>query len=140
MARQLRGDEICGGGALREVAQHGDALLHAAFRVAFAEHALCARLVHLLAEHELTGRAAREASEVRADRPAGDDLGEARDISLRIAATDAEGLQLEDLARKILIDAEAALASAPRGALCKLRIGADGRLIVEIQKHRRMLS
>ena len=103
-----------------------------------ANAAVAPRLVHLGAKHELPGNPARQAPELRADRPARDDLGKARDVLLSVAARDSERVQLENLARKILIDAEAPLARTPRGALRQNRIRANGSLIVQIQEHRRM--
>src|SRR4051812_48222891 len=41
----------------------------------------------------------------RGNRPAGDDAGKAGDVGLRIAAVDAQRVELQDLAGKILVEA-----------------------------------
>jgi hypothetical protein len=59
---------------------------------------------------------------------------------LRVAAVDAERVQLEDFARQVLVDAELAVARrrAPAATLSELRPRTDRGLIVEVQDHRRM--
>src|SRR6185369_11051102 len=77
-----------------------------------------------------------------ADRPAGDGLGEGGDVRLRVTAVDAERVQLEDLARQVLVDVEFAPTLRIAAALQKTRgarIRADRRLVVEVQQHRRVL-
>ena len=75
-----------------------------------------------------------------ADRPAGNRLRKRGDIGLGVAAVDAERVQLEDFARQVFVDVR------PCGPLPRradeargLRVRPDGRLVVEIQQHGRML-
>ena len=75
-------------------------------RRSLADHALRARLVHARIEHELA--AVLRIAGGGNDGPAGDDLGEARDVVLGIDAAHAERMQLEDLARKVLVEAACA--------------------------------
>src|SRR5579864_2681445 len=82
----------------RHVAQHRHALPEAVVAVARAEHHLGAGLVQLGPEQELSGHAAAKAAALAADRPAAQHRGEGGDVGLRVAAADAEGVQLEDLA------------------------------------------
>src|SRR4029077_16850796 len=94
--------------------------------------------MHLGAEAEPAGITAGEAPARASDRPAGDHLREAGDVELGIAATHSEGVQLEDLARKILVDTY--LARHP-AALCparKFRVRPHRLLVIQIQEHRRM--
>ena len=65
------------------------------------------------------------------DRPAGQDACQRLDIVLRVAAIDAERVQLHHLARQILVEADMT-------ALPGLRIRADREHLVEIEQHRRM--
>jgi hypothetical protein len=90
----------------REVIEHGAWLSDAFLLVALAEDRLGARLVRLLVKLELSGLAAQRAR--AADRPARQRLREGRDVLLRLAAVHSERVQLENLAREILIDAELA--------------------------------
>src|SRR5262249_22722043 len=65
------------------------------------------------------------------DRPPREDLGETRDVALAVAGAYTERVQLEDLAREILVQAPGAI-DAGDG------IGPDGNEVVEIEQHRRM--
>ena len=94
-----------------------------------AHHAFRPGLVQTRIEHELAavlGILLR-----RHDAPAGDDLGEARDVVLRIAGAHTDGMQLENLARQIFVDALAA-------ALAGDRVRSHRLHIVEVEQHRRM--
>ena len=88
--------------------------------IARAEHHLRARLVQLGAEHELPGLRRRRSARRRPpiDQPVMH-LGEGGDVGLRVAAADPERVQLEDLARQILVDADLALRLAPLDALAR---------------------
>ena len=81
-------------------------------------------------EHEGAGRA--ELALPSGIGPAGDDARQRGDVVLRIAAADAERMQLHDLAREIFV--QAAVAVLP-GA----RIRPERLLVVEKEQHRRML-
>ena len=64
----------------------------------------------------------------REDGPAGQHLGEARDIVLRVAAAHAERMQLQDLACQVLVEANVALAfclRAPHGGGKKMDPDSD---------------
>ena len=80
--------------------------------------------MHHRAELELAdGAAARPPLAARGPGPPPIDqpvmtLGERRDVVLRVAAVDAERVQLEDLARQVLVEAELA-AAALRGELAR---------------------
>ena len=63
-----------------EIGEHRAALLHAGVAIGFAEHGLRRRLVQARMEQELAAVVRVVAG--RADRPAGDHLGEAGDIVL----------------------------------------------------------
>src|SRR5687767_2013208 len=75
-----------------------------------------------------------------ADRPSGERARERGDVLLRVAAIDAECVQLENLARQVLVDAELAIVGrrATAATLRELRRRSDGSLVVEVQDHRRM--
>ena len=94
-----------------EVVEHGAALREAVFLVAAAEHRPRAALVRVGVECEGAGRP--EPPVGADDAPAGERAGEFGDVGLRVAAADAERVQLHDLAREILV--EAPLAFARRG-------------------------
>ena len=66
------------------------------------------------------------------DRPAGEDIGELGDVALRVAGADAHGMQLEGLARQVLVQAAVV-------GVAGERIGTDRLRIVEEVEHRRML-
>ena len=117
-------------GMARQHLQHRAALLETGIRIVSADHASAAAgLVQARIEHEL-------AAVIRIRRggknaPAGDDLGEIGDVGLRIDGAHAERMQLEDLAREILVEALVAVEAGHR-------IGADRARIVEIEQHGRM--
>ena len=92
-----------------------------------------------IVKRKLARLAAQERA-IGAERPAGQRLRERRDVLLRIAAVDAERVQLENLAREVLVDAELAIARcrAPAAALRELRARADRSLVVQVQDHCRM--
>ena len=129
MARELARDVLRGRGMAREIGEHAAALLDAGVVVALADHGLRAGLVHARIEDEHA--AALGVLPRRNDSPAGDDLGETGDVVLRVDAAHAERMQLENLARQILVEAAAAV-------LAGARIRADRARIVEIDQHRRM--
>ncbi len=84
-----------------------------------------------------SARARPPSAERAADRPARQHFREFRDVGLRVAAVDAERVQLQDLAREILVQAELAAAVAAherRGRRARAHRG----LVVEIQDHRGM--
>ena len=136
-------------------------LFDAGLAVSRAEHRLRSRLVQQLLEGEpdaaVRARAAAErlSSRVRAarcgrcicvpgprdaaDGPAGQDLRELLHVLLRVAAVDAERVQLEQLARVVLVQARAA-GRCPRPPTRAPRERRADRLkVVEIDEHRRML-
>ncbi len=160
VACELRREMLRRRGMLREHREHLFAFLDAAFLEALAEHRLVTGLVHQRAEIELPGRAARECGGARvargtavtgavrgavgsgtaeaasagsdraADRPARDHLREFGDVVLGVAAIDAERVQLEDLAREVLVETElaATVAREPR----RRRPFAHRRRVVEV--------
>jgi hypothetical protein len=67
----------------------------------------------------------------RNDGPAGEDLSEAGHVVLGVDAAHAERMQLENLAREVLVESEVADQSGHR-------VRADRARIVEIDQHRRM--
>ncbi len=73
------------------------------------------------------------------DQP-GQRARESRDVLLRVAAVDAERVQLENFARQVLVDAELAIAGrrAPVATLRELRARPDRSLVVQVQDHRGM--
>lgn len=112
-----------------EVAQHGAALLGILLLVALAEHGLPAGLVQPRIEGELaavSGIGAR-----RHQGPAGQHVGETDDVVLGVAGAHAERMQLHDLARKVLVEAAAAVDA-------RRRVRAHRFQIVEIEQHGRM--
>lgn len=90
-----------------KVTQHGAALLHILLLVTLAEHGLAAWLVQPRIEGELAAMLGIGAR--RHQRPAGQNVGEADDIILGVAGAHTELMQLHDLARKILVEAAAAV-------------------------------
>ena len=72
------------------------------------------------------------------DGPAGEDGGERGDVGLGVAAVDADGVELHDLAAVVLVEALVAALRAP--ACCHsvgLRVRADGEPVVEVDHHGR---
>src|SRR5882757_2102411 len=91
------------------------------------------------AKYKFAGLARIQASLTAADRPTTEHLGEGCDIRLRVAATDTQRMQLQNLARQILVDVQFTVTNAAAlCALCELRVRSHRRLIIEIQDHRRM--
>ncbi len=126
-------------GCIARSPQHRDALPVAGIRVAPVENDLGARLVLLGTEHEFARLAAGETSALgAADRPAGDHLGEGGDVLLGVAAAHPEGVQLENLARQVLVDADLARRSAALAPLRELRVRTHRQVVVQVQQHRRM--
>ena len=72
------------------------------------------------------------------DGPAGENLRELLHVLLRVAAVDAERVQLEQLARVVFVQ-PALLATCPAAGLRAARARADRLEVVEVDEHRRML-
>jgi hypothetical protein len=110
-----------------EIGENRLALLDPRLGVALAEQRLVAGLVDVGPEQELAGLATLQPAEA----PAGEDPRESLHVRLAVAAVDAERMQLERLARQVLVEA---LVAQPAAA----RVGPDGGGVVEIDQHRRM--
>lgn len=98
--------------------------------------------MQIVAKIKLPGRAARKPTLAPADRPSRDDLREGGDVGLRVAPVHAQGVEFENLARQVFIDAEFALGfirAAARREPRELGILADRILIVEKGDHRGVL-
>ena len=92
-----------------------------------------------LAKHELPRGAGRFAAP-STDRPTGQRQREAGHVGLRVAAVDAQRVQLEYFPGEVLVDVKlpAAATHPTGGALCEPGVRTDRRLIVEVENHRRM--
>ncbi len=111
----------------RQIAQRCLAFAGTGFGIASPEQHLGPRLVDLRHEAEAAGVRIPQPR----DRPAGQDAGKRLDVLLRIAAIDAERVQLEDLTAEILVES---LAGAPADQ----RVGPDRLNVVEVEAHPRM--
>ena len=136
MARQLRREEACGRRVHRELMQDL-AQRVGAFGVALAENRLATGLV----PRRIEGQCGTV--DQGFDAPAGQHGGERGDVGLRVATMDSQGMQLEDLAREVLVQsceprAFLHLLCAPRGPRDGTRVRACGQVVVEIAQHRRM--
>ena len=98
-------------------------------RVDLADDRLRPRLVHARIEHELA--AVLRIGRRRNDGPAGQHLGEAGHVVLGVDRAHAERMQLEDLAREVLVQ-------PARVDEAGDRFRPDRARIVEIEQHRRM--
>ena len=104
---------------LRQQVEHFVAFLDtAADREALAENHLVLRVMQLGAEHEF-------APELHCDRPAGERAGDFLHVLLRVAAIDAERMQLHELARIVLIESLARPAYLLRAAPARQSLVAD---------------
>src|ERR1700728_4611935 len=112
MPHELGGDEVGRFGTARQIGKHGFALTLALLGVGLAEKHFRTRLVQVVAEIKAARHASGQAALAAADRPARDDLREASDVGLDVGAAYAEGVQFENLARQIFVDAELALGLA----------------------------
>ena len=79
----------------REIGEDGTALLDTGVGVALAEHGLLAGLMQAFDENELAPMRRLAQSD---PGPAGQHVGKTRHVDPRIAAADAERMQLENLA------------------------------------------
>src|ERR1700691_632778 len=109
MPHELGGDEIGRFGTARQIGKHGLALTLALLGVGLAEKHFRTRLVQIVAEIKAALHTAGKPALAAADRPARNDLREARDVGLVVATVYAQGVQFENLARQIFVDAELAL-------------------------------
>src|SRR5215510_5884158 len=115
---------------LREDLDHALAVvLPAAGRDAVTEHDLLARVVHERPEDE----APLDTRTI--DRPAGEPARYFGDVALRVAAVHAEGVQLHQLTRVVLVEPRLPTAVGPRG---NDEVGADADPVVEVEEHRRV--
>ena len=122
MAGEL-GREMVGGARIGgEVGEHGEPLRLALLRIGAADDLARARLVDRLGEMEIAGAAGaaeqplhRAAGEA-VDGPAGQHAREFGDVGLAVAAVHAERVQLQDLAREILVEPAALAGEALRRA------------------------
>ena len=114
---------------MRQIGEHGTPLLHARIGIDLAQHRERPRLVRALDEHEFA--AALRVRPGRDHGPAGQHIGKARHVVLRVAAVNAERVQLEDLARQILVQALGLIDAGNR-------IRPDRLRVVEVKQHRRM--
>ena len=90
-----------------EVGEHGAALLDAVVGIGLVEHALRSRLVQARIEDEL--RAVLGIAGGGDDRPPREHVGETGDVVLGVAAAHAERMQLQDLAREVLVEPTGAI-------------------------------
>ncbi len=135
---------------MREVAQHGFALFYATGGIRFAHDDVRAGFVCVCIEVEEivadAGPARREPHELaRSDHlPAGDDVGEAGDVCLVVAAVCTHGMQFENFPRQVLVQAgrrrkRFELLRAFRRMLRPLGMRPDAARVVEVDQHRGML-
>src|SRR5688500_6821070 len=117
MRDEFGGDERRGGWMPAEVANRPLAMLDTAITVLLTEHGPRSRLVPQRIERKSDGAAGQSA-----DRPSSQYLRELQDIVLRVPAVHAERVELEQLARVVLV--EAAL-EPPASANRSARSGAD---------------
>src|SRR5262245_37975191 len=113
----------------REIGQHGLALLHPTGRIGLAEHRMVTGLVRHWEEDEGAGLANAPLSPC--ERPAGDDARERGDICLGVAAVNAERVQLQDFASKVLVE-------PPPASLTRGRLRPEGLSVIEVEEHRWM--
>ena len=128
MARELLGDVLGGRRMAREIGEHVAALLGTGGGIVFAKHDLIARFVQAVDEDKFAavlGHAWLDPG------PAGEHVGKAGDVLLRIAATDAERMQFEDFAGEIFVQTFVAVDAVDR-------IRSHRFDVVEIDEHRRM--
>src|SRR6516165_9729485 len=104
MPRELTGDVLGRRRISRQREQHGAALFEAAVVIVVADYALGSWFVQPLVKHEH----AAELLPQRHDGPAGNDLGKIGDVGLTVTGAHADGMQLHDLAREVLVNALAA--------------------------------
>src|SRR3989440_5219286 len=96
---QLRADVVHRSALIREEFEQADAFILPVIVEGEAKDTLRSVIVRPLSEHE--SRTAFRAL----NAPAGEDARDCDDILLGVAAVDAEGVQLEELARVVLVDA-----------------------------------
>src|SRR5215510_2952426 len=130
VARKFPGEVICRRGVTAEIRQDCQGLAFARLWIGLPQQCLRSRLMQLLAEEVAARCATSEPPFAAADRPARKDLGEGCDVRLRIAAVDSQRVQLEDLARQVLVDPDFALRFVvPARELRDLRVRPGGGLI-----------
>ena len=122
----LRGDVARRCRVFREVGERASALLDAARRVDLAEQVCVARLVPRWERTRTSPGSPRRPRDRKG--PAGDDARQRGHVGLRVAAVHAQRMQLEDLARQVLV--EAAIAVSPGR-----RVRAERQRVVEIGQH-----
>ena len=109
MPRQFGGDEARGTAVPREIAEHRNALLGARLGVGLADHLLRARFMRIRVENEkIVRHPILEAFETkpferRRNLPARDHARESGDVRLRVPTINAEGVQLQDFSREVLV-------------------------------------
>src|ERR1700676_3268106 len=138
MASELGRDEVSRRRVGGEITEHGDPLVVARIGVTFSEYNFRAGLMELGTKHEFAGLTPRQSPRFTANRPTGDHLRKSRHINLRIPTANTKRVQLECLARKVLIDSHAPPALTPFEQLSGLRVRPDRHLIVEVEQHRGM--
>src|SRR3954451_22626132 len=112
MTDEFGGDEIRGRGMPRDIGKRGLALRKARRLIGLAEQSLRPGLVRIGIEDEGAGRPELRLSPCKG--PTRDDARERGDVLLRIAAADAERMQLHDLARQILVQPALAVLAGAR--------------------------
>ena len=112
----------------REIGKHGAALFDAGVGIALVEHDLLARFMQAFDENELAAMVRLAETD---PGPTGQDIGETRDVRLRITGADTERMQFENLTRQIFIQALVAV-DAGNG------VRAHRRRVVQIEQHRGM--
>ena len=127
----------------RQVGEDALALGQAGAGVAPAQHAAHAILVGRLPEQERGLRVATGEIARQRHAPASDRARQFGDIALAIAAIHAQGVQLQDLARQVLVQSgparrHAAGRCAPPRPLAHRRVLADRGGVVQVAQHRRM--
>src|SRR5581483_394736 len=107
-----------------QVAQHRGTLVITGVGIALPEYDLRAWLVKFGAKYKLSRLAVQLAALLAANRPSGNDFGITRDIGLRVAASDTQGVELERLACEVLVDTAFALGVLPGAVPRRLGIRA----------------
>src|SRR4051794_32215829 len=129
MPRQLQCNVLRGRRMLRDIGKSGPAFADVFLIVWPAEKGLQTGFTRVGVEEECSGFA--ELSQTPDKCPAGDDARKRCYVTLRIAAVEAERMQLKDFAREIFVE------PAP-GALTERRVRPNGDLVIEIKQHCRM--